>query len=1031
MFRKCTMLLAVLLLLPYMLPAQDGKIRGKVTDRETGLPLSGANVFIEGTAMGAATDVNGEYIILGLSAGTYTIRVSFIGYAPVIMSNVRVSANLTTSQDFELVSSAIQVGAIEVVSERPLINRNTTNTVRFVTQEDIAYLPIRGLQNIVSLQAGVVQQDGRLYVRGGRAGEVAYFVDGANTTNPFFNNQQVQPFGLFRTSQNVEDLNALFNTQNVVVIQEAIEELQLQAGGYTAEFGGASSAIVRTTVRTGGRQWNTSVDYRTDGVVATGGDLLGTTSYGYQNVVLTVGGPITKDLRIFLAGQHNYLGNRTAMYLEPFRFDGLVNETTGEPLPAPIEFKRNYLPGNWQRNNTVQGTVLYDLSTVKVRFTGSFSGTKQPLDTAWPAALQNYFWFTTYSRDLEGGGRQIVKGRGGRIANTETKFLNGRVSYLFSERAFIEVGTSYQTRSFWAVDPHFNHNWMAYTDSIANAQLGFEGFRRRYAGPLPYRVINEFEFRHEHGPVNRYDRNDQTGIGATLDMTTQILRNWELKAGGSMDTWVVRNYSILNIQQAMEHLYGIDGNTPRYGNNLTEEQTYERRIRLGKAGVINHYGYDVDGRKVNSGFDAPRKPFFASVYVQNKMEYDDLVLNIGVRFEHFDTKNKVFEDPEKPDFNDVLDVIDEGKLKDQDPSNHVLPRISFSFPVTDRTIFYAQYGRYVQLPALDQAYVGTVRVSRTVSEITRGNAFLTPVGFFVKPERTTQYEMGIRQMLTDNFAFTVSGFHKDLDNLLSVRKFATSAGQPLYTAYLSEDFGTVKGIELTLELRRTNRMAAKLNYTLSDARGTGSDSQSSFGVVEQPTIGRFPNFISTLDFNQTHRGSMMLDYRFGRGDGGPILEGLGVNVLFTFNSGHGYTHIFEPQELGQASPWNVGVRPLIDPRSKKPAEPLNSSTTPWIFNVDLNINKVLYLGAVNAEIYLIVLNLFDSKQVVNVYPSTGTPQDDGWLRSPLSAPFTEIPNYVEFYRAINLNNRWAYMTATGNDVYGMPRRVQLGVKVEI
>ncbi len=997
MLRKYTMLFALVLLLPGILIAQDGKIRGRVIDMETGQPLLGANVFIEETTIGAAADINGEYIILGLSAGTYTIRVSFIGYAPIIMSNVRVSANLTTTQDFEMTSSAIQVGAIEVVSERPLINRNTTNTVRFITQEDLNNLPIRGLQNLVSLQAGVVQQDGRLYVRGGRAGELAYYVDGANTTNP------------------------IFNSENVSIIQEAIEELQLQAGGYTAEFGGANSAIVRTSVRTGGHNLNASVDYLTDRMASPGNEFLNTTGFGYSNIVITLGGPVTDQLRFFIAGQQNFLRNRDVMYLEPFRFEDLVTDNVGsrppgEPLPGPVEIKRNHLPNNWFRSNVGQGTLLYDLNIIKLRFTGSYTAVKQPIGGSWPAIMQGY-------GGLAAGYFNQARNR---LSTTETYFGNFRASHLVSEKLFYEIGFSYQSRGNWIVDPDFGHNWQLYVDRDANAELGYDGFTRKYAGPLPYSVINGFRFRHENAPNNRYDKNDQTGIGFNIDLTSQIYRNWELKSGASIDTWTVRHYSILNITGAMEFLYGEDGNIEQ-----TFENDYDRRIRLGKAGTINHYGYDVDGNKVDSGYDAPRKPFFASAYVQNKLEYSDLVINIGVRYEHFDTKNKVFENPEKPDFNTTLDIVDEDKLKDQDPSNYLLPRVSFSFPVTDRTIFYAMYGKYVQMPSLNQAYVGTVRLSRTVSEITRGNAFLTPVGYFVQPERTTQYEMGIRQMLGDNFAFTVSGFYKDLDNQLAVRRFASSTGQPLYTAYLSEDFGTVKGLELTLELRRTSRLAAKVNYTLSDARGTGSDSQSSFGVVEQPTIGRFPNFISPLDFNQTHRGSVMADYRFNKGEGGQILEGMGLNLLLTFNSGHGYTHIFEPQELGQSDPWNVGVRPLIDPRSRKPAEPLNSSTTPWVFNLDLNLNKVFFIGRINTEVYLRIMNVFDSKQVINVFPSTGTPNDDGWLRSPLAASFIEIPNYADFYQAVNLNNRMAYMGATGNDTYGMPRRIQLGVKFEL
>src|SRR5512135_2765146 len=185
MFRKLVLFLTACLLLPALVFAQDGKLRGKVTDKETNEPLVGANIVIEGTSLGAAADVSGDFVVLGIPPGVYTVRASYIGYAGFGISNVRVLAGQTTSQDFQLSSSAVQVQAIEIVAQRPLIQRNTTNTVRLTTQEDIANLPIRGVQSILGLQAGVVQQGGTLYIRGGRAEDVAYFIDGANVTNPF------------------------------------------------------------------------------------------------------------------------------------------------------------------------------------------------------------------------------------------------------------------------------------------------------------------------------------------------------------------------------------------------------------------------------------------------------------------------------------------------------------------------------------------------------------------------------------------------------------------------------------------------------------------------------------------------------------------------------------------------------------------------------------------------------------------------------------------------------------------------------
>jgi len=165
MFRKLLTTFISLFLLPVLLLAQDGKLRGKVTDKESGEPLIGANVLVEGTNLGASTDINGEYTILSVPAGTYSLKASYIGYSPVTIGNVRVNSTLTTTQDFGLSSTAVQQSPVEIIAVRPLIQRNTTNTIRINNQENIRNIPIRGIQNIMALEAGVVQQRGQLYSR--------------------------------------------------------------------------------------------------------------------------------------------------------------------------------------------------------------------------------------------------------------------------------------------------------------------------------------------------------------------------------------------------------------------------------------------------------------------------------------------------------------------------------------------------------------------------------------------------------------------------------------------------------------------------------------------------------------------------------------------------------------------------------------------------------------------------------------------------------------------------------------------------
>ncbi len=1038
MSRKLLFAFTLLLLIPAIMFAQDGKLRGKVTDSESGEPLIGANVVIEGTNLGASTDINGEYVILSIPPGTYTVRASYIGYASYAVANFRIGSNITETLDFTLSSTAIAVEAVEVVAERPLIQRNTTNTIRVTTQENIENLPIRGLQNIVALEAGIAERNGNLYVRGGRAGEIAYFLDGANTTNP------------------------LFNSQNVGVIQEAIEELQVQSGGFTAEYGGAASGLIRTTMRTGGTDYKFTFDYQTDDFAKPGSKFLGTTSTGYRNIVLTAGGPIyTNNIRFFLAGQHNFVRNRHNMFLTPFTFDNLLTDDKGSrpegtPLPYPVEFKENYLYNNWQEIDQLQGTLLWNLDQFKIKLSGSYEYFENPGGGDWPGALGNYFnqAFNTVNK-------------------TDRKFISGRFTHILNPTTFYEVGVSWQQRYARTYDPELKHAFWAYGDSGTYARMHqsksgyasdpfldsfYEPWTGRYEPMGGYSTIFEFNFAAPWAPNNGYFRNKQTGVNATLDFTSQISTNFELKAGGSLEMWTMRQFNIGNIRNLLDYL---DQN-----NDGTQDRTfasdYEKRIDYIRQGGVDAYGYhwngsleetdkttDALGRNLTDG---PAEPFMASAYVQTKFEYENLILNVGARYELFDPKITTVPttvnsttgegDYQDPPYDYNLDVLLEDQLTESDPYSYLLPRVTFSYPVTDRTVFYALYGKFVQMPQLSALYMNNITLSNRISPLRRipYNLGATTIGFLARPERLTQYEIGLRQSISDNFAFTLTGFYKDTRDQLQITRLYNSAGVPISTAYQNVDFGTQKGLELTLELRRTERLAARVNYTLSDARGTGSTRRSSQNAVSDEASARFPSFVVPLDFNQTHVGSLFLDYRWGRGDGGPVLEGFGVNVLVRFNSGHNYTRIREPQNLGQASAWNIGVRALIDSRSRNPVEPINSSTTPWYFNTDLTINKMFFFEGFNFEIYARILNLFNTKNVINVYPTTGTPFDDGWLKSPFAAPYKAIPNYEAFYKAINLDNRWAYMNIgagaglgqiAGSDLYGEPREIRLGIKVEI
>lgn len=868
------------------------------------------------------------------------------------------------------------------------------STRRVLTPREIRMFPFRGIQNYLPLLPGVVQQNGKLHIRGGRAGEVAYFLDGVPVTNRFFNNE------------------------GVTLIPEAIDRIDVYTGAYDAEYGGANGGLVQSKMRTGGETFQYSFSAESDDFAKPGKEFLGTTAFGYRNVVGIVSGPLPFEVKMFLAAEHHYLRNRQSMFLEPFRTENLVTDQysgypPGTPLPGAVDFKRNHLPNNWYWKNTLQGNLNRRLNPqLELRFTGSYSVEKNSDGGNWPAALENYF---RQRRNMQN--------------ETRTSFAALQAFHTINREISYKVTLSLYDRSSRLQDPDFGDEWQLYSDSLANAQKGYTGFRSRFREPYPYSTINFFRFKHPNAPNTIFRKNKQKNLSASLDVTSNLTDSWEIQAGVALEFSKMRYYSIRNIPLAMEFLYGVGGRTPR-----TFPSEDERRVRLALHGNIDFYGYDVDGREVETGLDGPRKPRFISFYIQNRIQCEDFSLSFGTRYEVFDLRMPMPPDINNPPMNDKLYWLDESKFVEQEAMSVLLPRMSTTIRLSETLRGYLAYGKYAQMPAMVRLFLSPLGYARSLFFGRGAVAFLSGVvpGFVLKPEKSTHYEAGISYQIAPHLAFSVASYVKDLRDQAQLGFFDTVGVSYPPVVFVNDGAGFVKGIEFRLKFETLNRLRAFFSYTLSEANGKTSDPMSNSGSIANRLFVEplYPSFTSPLEYDQTHRGALVVDYRF-QPENGSLLDGTGITLLLTFNSGRRYTKEEEIRYLGcAATPWNIGVRSIMDPRAVRMVEPPNSSRTPSVFTLDLRVSKAIQLGPLNAEFYLNILNLLNTKHVLNVYPTTGRPDDDSWFRSPVYEYFSNIPGYEDFYRIINLRNRWAYMGATGNDIYGSPRQIRLGLRLE-
>ncbi|MEX1055293.1 MAG: carboxypeptidase-like regulatory domain-containing protein, partial [Rhodothermales bacterium] len=310
--------LILMLLLAYPAVAQTtGKITGTVTEEGTGDPLPGVNVVIEGTTQGTATNVNGEYVIIGVRPGSYTIVASFVGFAVERKEGVQVNVDLTTTIDFALREEVFEGEEVIVTAEAVKVRKDLTSSEARVTAETIDRLPVQDLNQILEVQAGITERNGELHIRGGRSSEVTVMVDGVPVTDSFDG------------SQAVELENA------------GIQELQVISGTFNAEYGNAMSGIINVVTKEGrndriggsvqaysgsylvpgdgGREFLLGVDqssYTSRGIPYREADVysyLPVNATHYYNLAGSLEGPVLSD-RVTFFGHARYFNNNGWLY---------------------------------------------------------------------------------------------------------------------------------------------------------------------------------------------------------------------------------------------------------------------------------------------------------------------------------------------------------------------------------------------------------------------------------------------------------------------------------------------------------------------------------------------------------------------------------------------------------------------------------------------------------------------------------------------------------------------------------------------
>ena len=354
---------------------------------------------------------------------------------------------------------------------------------------------------------------------------------------------------------------------------------------------------------------------------------------------------------------------------------------------------------------------------------------------------------------------------------------------------------------------------------------------------------------------------------------------------------------------------------------------------------------------------------------------------------------------------------------DYEPQTSFMPRIAFSFPISDDALFFAHYDVLTQRPTSAEILTPTDYLFLATS----GSPTLNNPN--LKPERTVDYELGFQQKITNSSSLIISSFYREIRDQIQSFRY-TGAYPNTYYSYNNIDFGTVKGLTVTYDMRQTGNTRIRASYTLQFANGTGSDAETSKSLIQanQPNL----RSLIPLNYDRRHAINLMIDFRYGEGKeyNGPvikntqILKNTGFNITVGGGSGVPYTKSSKIYPLNGSGFISGSI---------------NGSRLPWQFKLDGRVDKDFTLSTGKDKsgntkntflnVYVQVLNILNAKNILGVYRATGNPDDDGYLAAAdyqaLINSQLDSQSYRELY-ALRLNT-------PGN--YSSPRLIRLGVSL--
>lgn len=918
-----------------------GKIQGTVIDKKTGERLPSANIIIVGTTFGSASDINGEYFILQVQPGEYTVKFSMVGYKDLFVRNVKVSAELTTRIDAELEETTLDIGGeVVVVAQRPVIQKDVTASIQFLGAEQMVRLPVIDAKEGLFVQAGVFldpipvvgglgsagRGETRYSIRGGSQDEIKWFYDGVRMAS-LVNGRA--------------DWGGSFTNLNL----NSIQEVQIMTGGFTAEYGEAQSGVISVVTKEGSEKFNASVDY----------------IYGFP-------------------GQHHFGNYLYDPQTQKEFLDNTLSDGTLDPAWWNRYRQRQIYDYREIPDHTLYASLggpLVTMNDMPVRFFISTQFKRQAYTLPHPRSSRNT---ENFLANLSTRGKDIRFRINGSYNHDAHSTLQENGDFTNQAKYYRGWGSLLDTYN-WSLAGLLTH--------VLNTDLFYEVKLSTYNIIVKERPSEYTELGRSKNPTlfgfMRYDGYEDE----PFDQYSPILKN----AAHSGDVSLVGN---VNWQFNTSNLLKA-GFEFRY-NTYTEKESWR----------LPSFTDNLDDW-INRGLNESYHPIQLALYIQNKMEFESMILNVGLRFDYFDPNRMWFEptnyfnlaiDPlydaaKDPDL-DQVDSLGHVKYSFDNVLNKkripartygmLSPRFGVSFPITENSLLHFNYGHYYQMPVLDQMFeflyfrpvnlVEQIIAERNLAQQEGREPRHIPsndgdpervVAYTVeplKPQKTIMFEAGIKHNFNDIVVLDVTAFYKDVfdqtDERVGLFDRAVKGYDPFknqvspnqsFAAFFPGDYGDSRGFEISLRSLFSNYINFDLNYSFSrSTSGRASPKTATFdgngNVTYQWDTEVNKRIPTERSFSRPHilRANLFLSYPDYEENSifNNILSGTSLSILYRFVSGQAFTYL-QPND---------------------PPDTYNNYRYPASHNVDLKIDKLLKIsGSQEFVVYLQITNLFNTKNL--------------------------------------------------------------------